>query len=473
MYFALFLALLMLCRNSSAQPTGQLLEDRMTNAQIFVERSLSVEGMELAFSSSVASPNIYHVVRMVGDFGPGDIAHEYDNIVLTLSQFLGYNIIVLKPTFDSHTTKWIDNNTLRVDYVLNVSTGFNTTTWEYEANVDGFRYTDYIVFDEGTALINLDYSIDDPAALKLYGDSIPADPFTVCSIYVIPACNGSDYTGPLPFLSDTGYSGMSDCVQFLSSLDQNEDECPFSRRSNTSLCRLLHAISAFFRPDIHCQHAGKMSTPCRNTCLPGCAGCGANAECVAKFPTLYTPVYGCQCKKGYKGDGKICVPATCVNGISNYARYGTYTCQNNLTMCTDSFTWDSIPGDYSHGVKGKDPGSCYCESPSSVYYDGSTPYCIPQGRCLKQYQCKNQDYNTVKCKAYGFNPITPWLNCLCNYGYVGGWEYPCTCESPRRVVWSDKLDGNVCLLPTECTADYHCTYPQRCDSSNSTVGVCA
>jgi hypothetical protein len=52
----------------SAQPTGQLLIDRMTNAEIYVNKANSYQQLLYAYSTATAD-NIFHTIRDVGNFG--------------------------------------------------------------------------------------------------------------------------------------------------------------------------------------------------------------------------------------------------------------------------------------------------------------------------------------------------------------------------------------------------------------------
>jgi len=52
-------------------------------------------------------------------------------------------------------------------------------------------------------------------------------------------------------------------------------------------------------------------------------------------------------------------------------------------------------------------------------------------------------------------------------------EYPCVCTAPRRSVYSNALSEQVCLLPTACTDNWHCTWPQTCSTpAGQSIGSC-
>jgi hypothetical protein len=130
-------------------------------------------------------------------------------------------------------------------------------------------------------------------------------------------------------------------------------------------------------------------------------------------------------------------------------------------------------------------GSCRCPSGSALQWDlgAGSPYtapaCIPLGRCTLREHCTAQEWSSVQCRDT--TPpalLTPGIKaCLCNPGFEGGYELPCTCpHGAAAIQWSNALDGNVCLAPGQCTDNWHCTWPQTCQqqaSTGATIGHCA
>jgi hypothetical protein len=452
---------------------SDLLADRYINAEKWILRTHSIQQMDEAYSDNVTVNNVSHITRDVGDFGPRLVAYEYDTaLVLIARSFLGFDPVIVSTGWDKSTTKWIHTDILQVDFIFNITTGFNFNTLAYDIIQQGFRMKELIRFEPNSSKINLGYTIQDVAVIKAFAiasGSIP--PEFACSKIIFPACNVTKVGGVGNYLDDTGFSTIAECVSFLNSLPGvNEQPCPYGTRSNTSVCRITHGVGAFLLPDVHCSHVKRDSEVCRETCLPACSNCHADAECEAIFPDIpdsFSPVYVCKCKNGYVGNGTSCTPKTCQHGNCP-ALFGSYDCSiNGLCLCTETFT--SQPSSFGNNQL------CACPEGSRIVYNNSKPVCVPNGRCVQsQWECSNtQAYNQVKCSSYGNNTFTLFKVCLCNYGFTGGWEYPCQCNSLKRVVWSNVFNGEVCLSNSECTVNWHCNYPQNCVfSGGNSVGTC-
>jgi len=437
---------------------ADLLADRMVTLQVWVDRSNSSGQMDLAYTDIYSNVNTTHTVRDTADYGPRVIAHEYDRVILDLVYFFGFNPTMIHSHYDPSTIQWLDADTVQVDYNLDIKTAYNPVTSSYEIDMQGFRYRDIFVYAPNTSQIILDYTIQDPAAILAFdqaGGVLPNE--FICGFIIIPACNGTDR----PYLADTGYTSVADCVTALNNFPANP--CPYAQRSNTSACRLLHGFASGLLPAVHCSHTKVESMVCVNSCLPACANCDPNAECIPTFPTLFSPVYVCQCKNGYVGNGTSCVPKYCSYGNCP-ALYGSYQCSSGSCVCQDTFTHNPM-------VVGNN--LCTCEG-GQIFYNNSLPVCVPTGRCMsQQYECNGQSYNQVKCKTNGYNTFEKFKFCVCNYGFNGGYEYPCSCAGSKRVVWSDTFSGEVCLSSSECTANWHCSYPKTCQIPvGQQVGQC-
>lgn len=123
-------------------------------------------------------------------------------------------------------------------------------------------------------------------------------------------------------------------------------------------------------------------------------------------------------------------------------------------FCTSNETLiNSVNNDYS------------CTQPNKTFYKCKgkcNPVCVPQGRCMKRqhWQCYGQLYRQVKCVPDDMD--TSFDACKCNYGFEGGQKYPCSCAPNKRILWSTRLEGEVCLSSTECMEYYHCKSAERC-----------
>jgi hypothetical protein len=457
-------------QNSNATLTAL----RMANARTWILRALAKDTMINAYNTVVNFSTIFHIVRGVGNFGPGIVALEYDYLAVGLGDILGYSPVVFTSyVYDPSTTAWITPDVLLVDYTQSLLTGFDTTTFKYLYNESGFRLQEYIQFDPNSALINTGYTINDPGALKMFElTQASLTPAQICGI-AWQACNPANSTS---YWADTGFTDIVDCITFMTILQATPSVCPYPDRSNTTSCRGLHAFGALFLPSVHCAHVKRDSVVCKEQCLPACANCDPKATCVPTFPNFpYTPasfnaVYKCQCPNGYVGDGLTCAPQPCSSGSICPSRFGTYTCSNttgNLCQCNPS--WTPQPS-----VPTSNNSLCVCPAPSVAYWYNSSYICLTQGRCISdtaRYMC-SQPNNVVKCvlQQNDFNPLGL---CQCNYGYNGGIEYPCTCATGRRQIWSDALDGKVCLNATECTEQDDCGRSQTCViPTGSQIGVC-
>ena len=184
-------------------------------------------------------------------------------------------------------------------------------------------------------------------------------------------------------------------------------------------------------------------------------------------PTSFEPSYQCQCNNGYVGNGTSCQPKQCSYGNCP-SSYGSYSCSTGLCLCESTYV--NNPTNTGNNL-------CICPSPSVVQWVGSSPICLPAGRCINdsyRYMCNLQQYSQVSCVQIQ-NSFAPFGGCVCNYGFNGGWEYPCVCVAPGRILWSNSFNGQVCLLPGQCTEDHpdcggtqHCVIP-----TGQQVGTCA
>ena len=473
MLFILFISISLLQTGLFAD---SLLDQRYANAKIWQLRSIGgARAMIAAYGPTVVNfPQIFHTVQDVGQFGPADIALEYDFLVPGLAPILGYAPVTLYPLWDINTTKWVAPDTLEVDYTITVNVGYNPATSTYAFANQVFRSREYIVFVANSPLINLGYTINAPGAQVMYdlvASTLPAD--AICGI-IFQACNVANASG-YNYIQDTGFATFNDCYAFMTQLPAIQP-CPYVQKSNTTACRQLHAFSSFFLPSVHCSHVKPDSPVCKPQCLPACNGCDVNAECVALYPDIpqtpasFNPAYTCQCKNGYIGNGQNCTPLLCSHGNCP-APSGTYSCSASGNRCECGASFTAQPA-----LLGANTSLCVCPAPGTVYRSkGGKPVCVTQGHCIsdaERYMCNLQDYNRIKCLKQN-NSFDVDSLCTCNYGFVGGVEYPCACVVGRRQVWSSVMSGTVCLNATECTEKWHCPDPRICSgATNVTIGQC-
>lgn len=139
-------------------------------------------------------------------------------------------------------------------------------------------------------------------------------------------------------------------------------------------------------------------------------------------------------------------------------------CTNNDLCINDETSTNPIDNDYS------------CPSSSKTFYkckNKCDPICVPKGKCMRHqhWQCYGQLYSQVKCVSDNINTL--FGICECNYGFEGGELYPCSCNPNKRIIWSDKLEGDICLSSIECTEHYHCQYNEHCYiQPDHLIGIC-
>lgn len=461
-----------------------LCDQRYQAAQAFALRAMSIQNMQIAYGQYV-TPSITHAVQDVGEFPGIVIASEYDMLTVGLAPLLGYSPIALRSNWDASTTRWLTDDVLRIDYFLNASTLFNFTTGRYDINVDGMRYTDFFTFAPNDYHLTYDYGIQDAVGKLIFAtNSATFTPAALCAGVIVPACNRTDPGCNGNCWPLTQYSSVADCIAFITQLDQGPpNPCPYPERSNTKVCRLLHGLSSFFIPSIHCAHVPAVSPVCTDSCLDGpCAHPAPNSHCAAIWPGLptdYTLVYAPVCNDGYTGDGVTsCVANTCAKDSdcpSNVAVCSNAT-GTGLCQCPPTFVWDtSVRAQQTHRT-------CVCPDGTREFPTGPNGQrtCIRVGQCLGDNveQCPQTQLgqrNAIKCRPYGVNPYSPFNQCLCNYGYSGGVEYPCTCDAPRTEVYSPAVGGTVCLAPGECVRDAQCTAGQQhcVIPAGANIGQCA
>lgn len=434
---------------------ADLRADRLVAAEIWINRGDNMTTMLRAYSDEYSTNETCHTVRNVGDYCPRDHALEYDKNLLDLKRFLGYIPVTLNSKWDSDTITWLSEDVLQVDYYTYIQVPWSVQQGDYLTK-GWYYYTSYFTFVPGTTQILLDFGLDDPevtAAFEL--SSSTYDPYITCVNTIWPACQYG-------YLNLTEFETIDDCIAYTSSLPFI-NKCPFPRRSKTMECQVLHAISAFLLPEVHCQHVSPHSEKCQDTCEEGCVNCHADSECVGEFFDISDPkpVYKCQCKHGFVGDGQNCIPATCQHGMYT-ALYGSYNCSSGVAVCDSTFTHSpETPSNL-----------CQCNGDSKIIYNDGKPVCVPKGRCISEKHECFQGYSDIQCIPVN-NSYSTMNECRCNYGFGGGRLHDCACHAPKRSLWSSSRNSNLCLGVDECTANWHCGYPKVCQvTAIGDIGKC-
>jgi hypothetical protein len=373
------------------------------------------------------------------------------------------------------TYRWINDRCIEHGQV-------NNLTIDYRAfggpliKVDGLPITERLCFDpaygETPKLTLLFSDLDEVYRTALAENAGQVDVLAVCGL-IQATCTGD--------LQE--YDSVEDCVSFMNSIPHEFGPCPTSQDSNTVNCRFLHALVAAL-PDPesaerHCPHTARDSHPCMDHCLPACADCDENEHCenVSDEPTQ--PDYRCVCNVGYAATGRRkgtgsnerneCEPVECTQNENCLGRPGGVgICDQNtgLCGCKSGFKWDPIRG--------------RCECPSETHFVSNegpnAPECVPRGRCYTNQECSRHvgsHSKTVTCGQYGENPYAPWKTCICNPGFEGGFQYPCTCLN-GRVVQSPILKAKVCIKSGECVRDADCPRNETCNiPEGAVIGTCS
>lgn len=452
----------------------QLELDRIDFAPKWVEKPNGGQSLNDYYIDTYAIVNFTYGAATIGKFFPRYVAKEYTDLVFLSGGGLPPQSVI-NITADRVSITKLDTDLYTLKYTLNASSGWNITANRYNYRGEGFRDQTYITFAPCTLNVTNELIISDPLSDQFFRIAAQT------SISYSQACNGILGAGTFPgacpagtpnYGSTTGYDNFTDCMNYFSSKPA-VGICPFFFISDTTLCRILHEQAAFNLPEIHCPHVAKDSTVCIDSCLPTCGNCGANAHCLGSIATNGTITYACICNDGYTGDGVTCTRDNCtaIWQCPFDSKFGV--CSDGVCKCnTDQgFVWDSSQSALLAGTV------CDCPLGTVLQWDHKQAYCLPKGRCKKQSQCPQTDYNSVRCVTYGDNFLEIYDTCVCNYGYDGGFDSDCICMSPRRTVSTD-AGSKICIATGECLEDRHCWYPsyngQHCTvPSGSPIGTCA
>ena len=178
-------------------------------------RSTSAAAMANAYATVVDFATIFHIVQKTGDFGPGIIAQEYDNLVTGLFPLLGYNPVVFL-LLDGINRPL--NGLLLISYwwIIPLLSPLDISEIIHMLLIiKKFRFEEYIVFDPNSSLINLGYTEQDPNADTMFTITTAAIPATtICFGFIFPACNITNSSG-YNYLLDTDFTTPEQCLEFL------------------------------------------------------------------------------------------------------------------------------------------------------------------------------------------------------------------------------------------------------------------
>lgn len=456
--------------------TPQELQDARTDAiYAYMNRTNGDFDQYLAACERYYVDDSALIIRGVGAYEGKDVVIEYGYVLFEPMD--GALSVGMRMHPDPVTLEWStsaeaaavgdanDTVTFKVDYTFFISQIPGTDQWAMA--IGGLRNVETLRFVAFDDRVLVDYSVNDPDILPLYLAGHQTSPADVCA-KVFARCTG----GLNP------YASLDECVAFMEALDASVDPttaCPYALSSNTTQCRDYHVDNAWADPNVHCPHTAVDSMTCMDTCQPACASCPVNGHCHVDYPSLAADaaVYSCACDDGYvataidvaTGGATECTLRACSADWQCAAAPGS-VCDTNAgrCKCAPTFTWNATSG------------GCDCVG-GVVQWNGAAPVCVPEGRCLERYHCTAQSWSRAQCRqTTPPNVISAFQSCLCNPGFVGGFENACTCPyGDAAVVWSDSIQGEVCLAPGQCAADWQCAYGYHCAfaTAGDAIGVCA
>jgi hypothetical protein len=427
------------------------------------------------------TPQYTYCVDVTGCFG-GLAAEDYLGIVFVLVPIPTSNGVIYERFLE--ITYGVSENAIRyvetlpqgdryvANYYINASQ-LNFVTGTRDIG-DGITYTGSYIFAPNSNKI-ISEVVNSTLGVEFFGNAAPNVPASqICSgMQGIPGVLEAACPAGSPYEQ---FSSYEDCMNQMTQVETQQENsiCPDVLTSNTTGCRNIHYLTALAAPPEsqmrHCPHAQVPSPTCQDRCLSGCSNCNANARCVFTPTVTGQRQYACKCKNGYVGDGVYsCVQKTCSAQYEcgTDSQYNRVQCSSGQCKCRPSFEWNPTTG------------TCDLPPNTNLVYNNGEAVALPVGRCYEQWQCSNAglgDYNSMKCLQFGTNAFIPYKSCVCNYGYEGAFDVPCVCKTGKTVVYSNTLNGNVCLSPSECIADYNCAYPKTCNLTTGklpgVVGLC-
>lgn len=430
-------------------PSDILRTQRVDAIREYVFRTQAANISEAMKACRFYEEDVAFQLRGIGDFSGKLVATEYMAVLFPLYPG-NVPTIRLENTLDESTLDWQTEDFVGFYQGGTAYFKYNATLGKYTLVVGGIRNQEFIGFTPCSTNISSDYVVNDPIVMPLFNGLQQPPVSQICGGIVAVCKNGT------AGMDLHQYDSYQDCVDYISS---KNTPCPYPISSDTKECRSLHLLNSMILPIIHCPHTGKESVMCVDRCLPACSDCASrNATCDVQYPNLTTPVYSCKCKDGFTGDGISCNLKKC---SSNYQCGNFAGCSNSTCVCQSTFAWNPTLG------------TCECPEKTRLRWHSGKAQCVDEGRCVDRTDCYAQSYTQVMCKdTVPPNQYTPFKACLCNEGFTGGWQTPCSCPTNSRIFW---IGGSqYCAAPGQCTRDSDCAWYQDCvPQSGSVFGLCA
>lgn len=421
----------------------------------------------------VVPDNYTRYIASTGKFPPSD-SREYEGLVMPDPKYNPVPATRAFPTPDFSQLVVLGHNLYRLPVTKTSFTQYNPETGDYDVKIDGSRIVRYFVFEECGPRIVVQISGLNPDSdqVNLANARNSFDVTKACTLGMYACAYGAGGA----YLNTTGFSSTQECIDAYTAIEEQGTPCQQVFSSNTIWCRVIHIVSAFRQPWLHCPHMNiDHPTVCVDSCLPECGNCDDNAYCHStlqedkiiqgKYEEYLS--YECRCKEGYTGNGTVCERDVCIGDFQCTSKDPYSQCINGTCACNSNLKWNG------------DDGSCGCDN-DIIYWDKSVrphlPYCLTPGKCEDKWHCPQSDFNSFNCTQFpNPNTITRGDFCLCNPGYenVGMDSDDCVCNDPKRVVPSKIKGFNICIAPGECGTSKHCQSGQICIiQPNDLIGTC-
>lgn len=418
---------------------------------------------------------ITYYIEATGVFPPVD-AVDYVGLLVPNPPLLPVPGARQFPNKDFTRVEEVSPNVYIAPAILLTFDVFDPNTLDYLFKQDGVKATQYLYFDECSALINTVVTKADRAYNNFQTTTLAPNfpPEAVCPI-------GFGVCAQAGLLAETGFFSIQECIEQYHTIPA-VSPCPSAFTSDTVLCRAIHAFSTIINATVHCPHLPFNSPVCFDRCLPECEECSVDAHCVEQFNDVQVAAgnaegyldYFCECNNGYTGDGENCALKTCT-APWNCQVPGKHMSGNPYHRC------EFVPGS-STGICQCAPtlhwnpvdGSCECREDQHLEWENGIPMCLDNGKCLERHQCPQHE-NDIECRQFDFpNTLSLGDWCLCNPGFENyGVDNPdCVCSGTR--IWSPLQHGNVCIHDGECIAEWNCQQGESCHIPNGNViGTCS
>jgi len=440
-------------------PQEQLQAARLKAVVIYVQRlNHDVKTYNLT-CQRFYTEDVRFLLRGIGTFDSYQVATEYGFLLFNTSAEIWQGTIHAELDLASIRWQGRNNNTASFWHTAEVNLGPDPSQpGKFFFSSGGVRNYQTVIFEECSDRIKADIVVSDRDIIPIYDAHNEIDAMTLCK-NIMARCTGSLQQ----------YRSVDECVGFMQAIgavaqERPRSACPYRLTSNTTTCRNFHSSNTLVDPAVHCPHTAKDSVMCVDNCLPACESCPPNSHCSATYSnaTSQSAIYSCACDAGFvafsTGDGEVtkCLPASCNDDGECGKPFGYCDRDSGRCACKSTSEW------VSSGSK----VGCTCPEDYTITWDIpvpnhsnlTSPSCRPPGGCLAREHCTQQAKDRVQCRATDPpSTVSSWLACLCNPGFIGGWNNPCTCPyGESQVAWSSKLSGEVCLAPGQCSNDRQC-----------------